>query len=179
MKTTQKQGGKRHDGCDAQPDAAQLALAAELRNQTHGRQRGGVMSRHGRGHRTIDGALRFLWAIEHGLTPLELRGALCADHDPDRCLPAHGDRVDAERAKAICQRFPVRPSCLDGGLTANERIGMEAGTTPNERRALSNTDAESRPILRRASSAPVECQSVVQSLSSCCHRGSQIPEGSQ
>lgn len=46
--------------------------------------------------------------------------------------------VNAERAKAICCRCPVRQTCLEANL--HEPFGIFGGLTPRERRRLARSE---------------------------------------
>lgn len=85
--------------------------------------------------RSADGTVVFLGDLPRGLIMPSLPGALCAasGQDPDLWHPAHGNRAAAMRARQICQRCPVRESCLKWALDANEGHGIWGGTTPRER----------------------------------------------
>jgi WhiB family redox-sensing transcriptional regulator len=96
------------------------------------------MARPGTAARTATGEVVFLGRLPRGLMLPHLPGALCAKagQDADLWHPANGNRVDAERAKAICERCPVRQRCLEWALEANERHGVWGGATPLERNKI-------------------------------------------
>ena len=96
------------------------------------------MPRPGTATKTESGALVFLGTMPRGLILPDLPGALCAaaGQDIDLWHPANGNRVSAERAKAICERCPVRQHCLEWALEANEQHGVWGGTTPLERQKM-------------------------------------------
>jgi len=65
--------------------------------------------------------------------------AACRDEDPELFFPVSdtgpGAR-QAEQAKAICARCPVRELCLDYALDSGLDHGIFGGTTETERREL-------------------------------------------
>jgi WhiB family transcriptional regulator, redox-sensing transcriptional regulator len=105
------------------------------------------MPRAGSGSRSAAGALLFLSHIPAGLNLPHLPGALCEaeGHDPDMWHPENGSRAEADAARAVCARCPVRARCLQWALDANEEHGVWGGTSPGERAAL-------RRAMRAASS---------------------------
>jgi WhiB family redox-sensing transcriptional regulator len=60
--------------------------------------------------------------------------ALCAQTDPDAFNPVKGGSTN--RAKSICARCDVAVQCLDYALTYGPVLGVWAGTTGPERRAM-------------------------------------------
>ena len=62
--------------------------------------------------------------------------ALCTQIDGDMFFPKSGDAGQAQRAKAICARCPVREQCLAAALEADERFGIFGGLTVRQRDAL-------------------------------------------
>ncbi len=60
--------------------------------------------------------------------------AACRGVSPQLFHPDADD--DAEMAKAICARCPVRVTCLEHALTADEAFGVWGGTTERERRRI-------------------------------------------
>ena len=60
--------------------------------------------------------------------------ASCAGVDPDLFYPGRGG--DAEPAKAVCRRCPVRSQCLATALLRGEKFGTWGGLTELERRPL-------------------------------------------
>jgi WhiB family transcriptional regulator, redox-sensing transcriptional regulator len=65
--------------------------------------------------------------------------AACRDEDPELFFPVSdtgpGAR-QAEQAKAVCARCPVRELCLDYALDSGLDHGIFGGTTETERREL-------------------------------------------
>jgi WhiB family transcriptional regulator, redox-sensing transcriptional regulator len=65
--------------------------------------------------------------------------AACRDQDPELFFPVSeigpGAR-QADRAKAVCARCPVRTACLEYALDNGLDHGIFGGTTETERRAL-------------------------------------------
>lgn len=57
----------------------------------------------------------------------------CIRHDPELFHPMPRDYKGIARAKAICNRCPVRAQCLEHALTHGES-GVWGGTTEDERR---------------------------------------------
>ncbi|MEW2273703.1 WhiB family transcriptional regulator [Streptomyces griseofuscus] len=73
--------------------------------------------------------------------------AECRYEDPDLFFPIGSTgpaQVQAEEAKKVCQRCPVRQECLDWALDTGQGIGVWGGTTELERRRLRRR-ARSRP----------------------------------
>jgi WhiB family redox-sensing transcriptional regulator len=73
--------------------------------------------------------------------------AACRDEDPELFFPltemGPGAR-QAQRAKAICARCPVRAECLEYALGGSLDHGIFGGTTESERRELRRTGASRR-----------------------------------
>ncbi|MCI4146600.1 WhiB family transcriptional regulator [Streptomyces albogriseolus] len=72
--------------------------------------------------------------------------AICAGADPDLFFPVgHGGSapvlLQADRAKAVCRRCPVREQCLAWALRHEEVDGIWGGTTEGERRAMARRAA--------------------------------------
>jgi WhiB family redox-sensing transcriptional regulator len=67
------------------------------------------------------------------------QGAACRDQDPELFFPltdlGPGAR-QADRAKAVCARCPVRTECLDYALDNGLDHGIFGGATETERREL-------------------------------------------
>lgn len=83
---------------------------------------------------------RFSWTVDRNTAHLgddwRERG-LCRDDDPDKWFPigtAGPAQRQAEEAKAICRRCPVRDACLDAGMDAD--YGIWGGYDEDERKAL-------------------------------------------
>lgn len=69
--------------------------------------------------------------------------ALCRDYSPELWFPVgHSGPAlaQAEQAKAICHRCPVRAECLDWALGVGAD-GIWGATDEDERRALKRTGA--------------------------------------
>ena len=60
--------------------------------------------------------------------------AACNETDPEVFFS--GDDDATERAMALCQRCPVRTSCLKLALDLGEMHGIWGGTTESERRRM-------------------------------------------
>lgn len=64
--------------------------------------------------------------------------AACANTSID-WFPTEHDREAIDACRAICEPCPVRAECLDAALSVpptNDPVGIYAGTTPTERRAI-------------------------------------------
>ncbi|MFV0131206.1 WhiB family transcriptional regulator [Streptomyces sp. HMX112] len=73
--------------------------------------------------------------------------AQCRDEDPDLFFPIGNTGpalLQAEEAKAVCRRCPVREQCLRWALEFGQEAGVWGGLSEEERRALK------RRISRRA-----------------------------
>lgn len=57
-------------------------------------------------------------------------------HPTELFFPPKGNVPHIVRAKAICNRCPVKAECLEWALAVPERIGIWGGTTEYERRKL-------------------------------------------
>ncbi|HZF93183.1 WhiB family transcriptional regulator [Streptomyces sp.] len=65
--------------------------------------------------------------------------AACRLEDPDLFFPIGTSGpalMQAEQAKAICRRCPVREPCLEFALDTGQTLGVWGGTGETERRAL-------------------------------------------
>lgn len=65
--------------------------------------------------------------------------AACRDEDPDLFFPIGSTGpalVQAEEAKAVCGRCPVREQCLRWALDNSQDSGVWGGMAEDERRAL-------------------------------------------
>ncbi|MER7110562.1 WhiB family transcriptional regulator [Streptomyces sp. NPDC000229] len=74
--------------------------------------------------------------------------AVCRDEDPDLFFPIGNTGpavLQAEEAKSVCRRCPVREPCLEWALESGQEAGVWGATTEDERRALK------RRAARRAS----------------------------
>ncbi|MFG2515888.1 WhiB family transcriptional regulator [Streptomyces sp. NPDC048584] len=75
------------------------------------------------------------------------RRAACRTEDPDLFFPigTSGPALtQAEQAKAVCRRCPVREQCLEWALGTGQSIGVWGGTDETERRALKRRIAARR-----------------------------------
>lgn len=64
-----------------------------------------------------------------------MRRGHCVGDDPDIYFPDYDGPSSAIKAKAVCERCPVRVECLTLALATDER-GIWGGTTEAERRAI-------------------------------------------
>src|SRR5690606_36354014 len=62
------------------------------------------------------------------------RYARCADAGTAMMFPHDADFPGIARAKALCERCPVRALCLAEAQERGERFGIWGGLTPDERR---------------------------------------------
>jgi WhiB family redox-sensing transcriptional regulator len=69
--------------------------------------------------------------------------AACAD-DPDAMFDT-GTDAD-ERNRLVCDRCPIKESCLERALDQRERFGMWGGHTPEERSAIIRQRGEPTPV---------------------------------
>jgi len=67
-----------------------------------------------------------------------LESAACASHDPDKWFPAGETGISPANVEAllICQRCPVRMSCLETALREKLEYGIWGGTFGNQRRRM-------------------------------------------
>ena len=71
--------------------------------------------------------------------------AACRTEDPELFFPVSrgaAGRREAESAKAICRRCPVRQACLDWAVRTGQPWGIYGGHTEDERRALRRAEAD-------------------------------------
>lgn len=85
--------------------------------------------------------------------------AICTGEDPELFFPigaiGPGTRAQTELARAVCNRCPVRPACLNLALRANIDYGMWGGLDENERRTLTRQRRETpTPEHRRPPTNP-------------------------
>ena len=76
--------------------------------------------------------------------------AACRDVDPELFYPV--SETDDGPAKAICDRCPVRPQCLNRAIETGEAFGVWGGTNPRERKKIRErraTEKRRRSILER------------------------------
>ena len=64
------------------------------------------------------------------------QSAECAKPGQPLMFPHEADAVAIEQAKGVCDRCPVRQSCLTEALDRNESFGIWGGLTTVERRTL-------------------------------------------
>ncbi|MFG3497683.1 WhiB family transcriptional regulator [Streptomyces sp. NPDC047928] len=75
------------------------------------------------------------------------QAAACRDEDPDLFFPVGTGGpalMQAEEAKRVCARCPVRERCLEWALGTGQDFGVWGGTGENERRALRRRAARAR-----------------------------------
>ncbi|MDH2424715.1 WhiB family transcriptional regulator [Sphaerisporangium sp. TRM90804] len=65
-----------------------------------------------------------------------MRWSSCGETDPDLFHPEDSNAAQAEQAKSVCRRCPVRDECLDYALGNREEFGVWGGLSPVERRRL-------------------------------------------
>ncbi|MFC4335828.1 WhiB family transcriptional regulator [Salininema proteolyticum] len=79
--------------------------------------------------------------------------AICRDEDPELFFPI-GDSGPAlsqvELAKSVCNRCPVRESCLEWALATGQDAGVWGGLSELERRALKQRDGYIAPVAVQA-----------------------------
>ena len=68
--------------------------------------------------------------------------ALCAEVGGDIHFPEKGE--PAAPAKRVCMACEVRHECGEYAITRNERFGIWAGTTPDQRRVLRRERSQQR-----------------------------------
>ncbi len=62
--------------------------------------------------------------------------AACRGIDVEIFFPEIDDEAEADAAKAVCERCPVRQACLEHALAHREREGVWGGATERERRRI-------------------------------------------
>ncbi|GHH67701.1 WhiB family transcriptional regulator [Kitasatospora indigofera] len=73
--------------------------------------------------------------------------ARCRDLDPELFFPLGNTGPalrQAEEAKAVCHRCPVRERCLAWAVETGQEAGVWGGTSEDERRALKRRAARRR-----------------------------------
>jgi len=65
--------------------------------------------------------------------------AECRGVDPATFYPQQYDVVSRAAAQVICGRCEVAEECLSTAVANRERLGIWAGTTPNQRKAMRTT----------------------------------------
>ncbi|GAA2500834.1 WhiB family transcriptional regulator [Streptomyces thermolineatus] len=71
----------------------------------------------------------------------------CREEDPELFFPIGSTGpalLQAEEAKAVCRRFPVRETCLQWALEIGEDSGVWGGLSEDERRAVKRCAARKR-----------------------------------
>jgi WhiB family redox-sensing transcriptional regulator len=79
--------------------------------------------------------------------------AVCRDEDPDLFFPIGNTGpavLQAEEAKTVCRRCPVREPCLEWALESGQEAGVWGGTSEEERRALKRRRAARRAAASRS-----------------------------
>jgi WhiB family redox-sensing transcriptional regulator len=83
------------------------------------------------------------------MTPMDWRHqAACLDTDPELFFPvgSTGPAVEqAERAKRVCARCPVKAQCLDFAIGTKQDAGVWGGTDEEQRRLLRRARQRRRP----------------------------------
>lgn len=72
------------------------------------------------------------------------QSAACRDEDPDLFFPVGTSGpalMQAEEAKRICARCPVREQCLRWALDTGQDFGVWGGAGEDERRSLRRREA--------------------------------------
>jgi WhiB family redox-sensing transcriptional regulator len=64
-------------------------------------------------------------------TPTWRATALCAQTDPELFFPEKGGSI--KEAQRVCSSCEVRAECLDYALAHDERFGVWAGLSPEQR----------------------------------------------
>jgi WhiB family redox-sensing transcriptional regulator len=85
--------------------------------------------------------------------------ALCRYEDPELFFPVGTLRsgsalIQADEAKTVCRRCPVREQCLAWALAAEPVEGIWGGTTEAERRAARRRTAPKPPAVRKPPAVP-------------------------
>ena len=71
--------------------------------------------------------------------------AKCRIEDPELFFPVGTSgpaMLQIAKAKAVCQRCPVRTECLNWALASGQDAGVWGGTSEDERRALKRRNAK-------------------------------------
>ncbi|MET9646186.1 WhiB family transcriptional regulator [Streptomyces syringium] len=82
--------------------------------------------------------------------------AVCREEDPDLFFPVGNTSaavLQAEEAKAVCRRCPVREQCLQWALESGQDAGVWGGLSEDERRSLKRRVARARAQARNAARA--------------------------
>jgi WhiB family transcriptional regulator, redox-sensing transcriptional regulator len=67
------------------------------------------------------------------------RGTACRHADPELFFPTATAAGQAQEAKAVCARCPVRTACLAYALATRQPYGVWGGATEKERRAMNRS----------------------------------------
>ncbi|MFH8570231.1 WhiB family transcriptional regulator [Streptomyces sp. NPDC017993] len=73
--------------------------------------------------------------------------AVCRDEDPELFFPIGNTGpalLQAEEAKAVCQRCPVMEECLEWALESRQAYGVCGGMSEDERHAMRRRAARNR-----------------------------------
>jgi WhiB family transcriptional regulator, redox-sensing transcriptional regulator len=82
--------------------------------------------------------------------------AACQSADPELFFPVAGGGAgvaEIGRAKAVCNRCPVRTQCLDYAIDTGQAHGVWGGTTVDERRTIATR--RRRALARQRNALPV------------------------
>ena len=83
--------------------------------------------------------------------------AACRDADPELFFPvgtAGPALAQAEEAKRVCRRCPVRADCLRWAVDSGQDAGVWGGTTAEERRVLRRHMTGARAGLTHSAPGP-------------------------
>jgi WhiB family redox-sensing transcriptional regulator len=73
--------------------------------------------------------------------------AVCRDEDPELFFPIGTSGLaiaQAEQAKSVCGRCPVKAECLSWALNNGQDAGVWGGMSEDERRALKRRTARAK-----------------------------------
>jgi WhiB family transcriptional regulator, redox-sensing transcriptional regulator len=71
--------------------------------------------------------------------PSWMSSGVCQRADPELFFPAPhgpGGEAQAEKAKSLCARCPVRGQCLSYAVATRQKYGVWGGATEEERRTM-------------------------------------------
>lgn len=77
----------------------------------------------------------------------------CQDTDPELHFPIGNTGpalIQAEQAKAVCRRCPVKTDCLNFALDSGQDAGVWGGKTEEERRAMRHHRGVTARVIRPA-----------------------------
>lgn len=80
--------------------------------------------------------------------------AACRGMDPEIFFPHRG--TDTRAPKAICNRCPVRPDCLEFAMDNGERWGIWGGVSERGRREIRRPAIERHRLVYPEVDSPVE-----------------------